>query len=406
MHSSMDRRRFLSTLGLAGAGAAVAPALMPGSGRAAGMEALAGNVPTRPFGKTGIEVPILALGGSRNFTTEQLILHQALQTGVSYWDTSSYYAGGNSEIGIGMFFERNPELRKDVFLVTKGAGWGGSAKRLNELFEQSLERLKTDYIDLYFIHGTRKNPLIDEVRTWAEQMKRGGRIKLFGFSTHSDMADWLMRASKAGWIDGIMTTYNFRIMDDDDMKRAVEACHQAGIGLTAMKTQAKNAKKDEPAGEARDALLERLSAKGYSLEQAKLRMVWEQPAIASICSQMMNLAQLRENAAAAVRGVSLDAADRDLMRRYAMETCSGYCAGCGAICNARTGGEVPVNDIMRCLMYYREYGEPERAREYFGSLSAAARHAVRTADFTEAERACPRHMPIGALMREADALLS
>jgi aryl-alcohol dehydrogenase-like predicted oxidoreductase len=52
------------------------------------------------------------------------------------------------------------------------------------------------------------------------------------------MEENLMKASKFGWVDGIMFSYNFRIMHSDKMKKAVNACTEAGIGLIAMKTQA------------------------------------------------------------------------------------------------------------------------------------------------------------------------
>ena len=48
----------------------------------------------------------------------------------------------------------------------------------------------------------------------------------------------MLAAAKLGWVDGIMMTYNYRLMVKDEMKRAVDACAKAGIGLTAMKTQA------------------------------------------------------------------------------------------------------------------------------------------------------------------------
>ena len=84
-----------------------------------------------------------------------------------------------------------------------------------------------------------KKQLTKAVKAWAEKAKADGKIRFFGFSTHKNMEASLLEGAKLGWIDGIMTTYNYRLMNTDDMKRAVEACTKAGIGLTAMKTQAK-----------------------------------------------------------------------------------------------------------------------------------------------------------------------
>ena len=52
------------------------------------------------------------------------------------------------------------------------------------------------------------------------------------------MENCLTDAARLGWIDGIMATYNYRLMHTDRMKKAVDACTEAGIGLIAMKTQA------------------------------------------------------------------------------------------------------------------------------------------------------------------------
>ena len=193
------------------------------------------KVPTRPFGKSGTPVSILSLGGMFDIANNHLMLKQALRWGVTYWDTADCYQRG-SEWGIGKFFKRFPQTRREVFLVTKSDR--RSPKGMSKLLERSLDRLQTDYIDLYFVHGISSiGELDDQTRLWAEKRKAEGKIRLFGFSTHSNMEDCLLEAAKLGWIDGIMMTYNFRLMHTDRMRRAVDECVAAGIGLTAMKTQ-------------------------------------------------------------------------------------------------------------------------------------------------------------------------
>jgi hypothetical protein len=135
-----------------------------------------------------------------------------------------------------MFFEKMPEARKQVFLVTKSDRRDPAG--LTELLNRSLERTKTDYIDLYFVHDVSKRDEInEETRKWAEKAKAEKKIRFFGFSTHSNMEDLLEYAATLGWIDGIMVKYDYRLMHKDRMKAAIEACAKAGVGLTAMKTQ-------------------------------------------------------------------------------------------------------------------------------------------------------------------------
>jgi hypothetical protein len=203
---------------------------------------------------------------------------------------------------MGTYFSRYPEDRKKVFLVTKSSS--SDPKMMTQYLDTSLERLQTDYVDLYFIHHVSDitRDIEPETRTWAEKKKAEGKIRFFGFSTHSNMDQCLLDAAQLGWIDGIMTTYNYRLMNTDAMKRAVDACVKAGIGLTAMKTQATFfayfyadiGKENDMAME----LTDRFIKKGFTPEQAKLKAVLKNPDIASICSEMPNMTILKANVAA------------------------------------------------------------------------------------------------------------
>jgi len=228
---SQSRRNFLKAVGTAGAG--VLGASLNSSADAA-EEATA--MPTRPYGKSGIRVPILSFGGSLDTSMSLLVLRQAFKWGVTYWDTANSYMGGRSEQGMGKYIEKYPGDRHRIFLVTKSHAW--TMQGMSRDLDESLQRLKTNYTDLFFVHSVRSpDSLDDDMKAWAEKKKAQGKIRLFGFSTHSNVERCMLAAAKLGWIDGIMMSYNYRRMHTDDMKRAVAACTEAGIGLTAMKTQ-------------------------------------------------------------------------------------------------------------------------------------------------------------------------
>ena len=233
-------------------------------------------------------------------------------------------------------------------------------------------------------------------------MKKAGKIKLFGFSTHSNMEECLEGAAKLPWVDGIMFTYNYRLMHEPRMKDAVEACYRAGIGLTAMKTQGGGPIKSDNESEIKMA--GRFIKKGFSDYQAKLMAVWQDERIASICSQMPNLTIMATNAAAAVEQTRLSKSDRALLARYARETSDDYCAGCECLCTEALPERVPIGDVMRCLMYFHSYQDYGLARSTFESLPARTRELLTQLDFSEAERSCPRKLPIGQLMRETKTL--
>jgi len=297
-----------------------------------------------------------------------------------------------------MFLEKNPQARKDIFLVTKHDGG-----ELTDALNQSLEKLKTDYVDMYFLHGT-TGGFSAETKEWAEKMKAAKKIRFFGFSTHGNMENDLQDAAKAGWIDGIMLKYDFRIMQTDAMKAAMDAATKAGIGLTAMKTQGKGQIATET--EADLKMGGHFIQRGFTQQQAKLKALWENPQIASVCSQMPNITVLHSNIAAALDKTTLTAADHAALREYAAATRSRHCAGCTQFCETALNNQVPVGDVMRCLMYHRAYGDQELARKAFGQLPETARRGLAGFDYAAAERACPHGLPIGQLMREAGELFA
>jgi predicted aldo/keto reductase-like oxidoreductase len=397
----VTRRGFIRSVGIGGVAATAlgipgsVGAQTPTAGQAAAM-------PRRKLGKTGAEVSILCLGGMFDTVNNQLLLRQSLNWGITYWDTAEAYGNGLSEEGFGRFFTRYPETRKSIFLVTKFRT--SPPDQMSSALDKGLKRLCTDYVDAFFTHGISDFNQITGLRDWVEQMKKAGKIRWFGFSTHTNMEDCLLAAAKSGWIDTVMFTYNFRLMNAPKMKEAVDACAQAGIGLTSFKTQAGGQVK--PDTEAEFKLLQKFLDKGFTDKQAKLKAVWENPQIASVCSQMPNLAYLSANVAAARDQKALAKSDCEALERFAHETRSGYCAGCGRICQAAVGGTVPVNDVMRCLMYYKDYGDRDLARDVFAGLSEAARSHLTEIDYSTAEKACPQGLAIAELMAEASQLLA
>jgi predicted aldo/keto reductase-like oxidoreductase len=150
----------------------------------------------------------------------------------------------------------------------------------------------------------------------------------------------------------------------------------------------------------------RFLQKGFTDRQAKLKAVWENPKIATICSQMPNLTILMANAAAAMDRTSLSAEDWGLLQRYAHETASGYCAGCTRICQTALATPIPVGDVMRYLMYHHEYGDRDRAKALFAELPTETRSRLDRVDYSPAEERCPQRIAIGRLMREAGRILA
>lgn len=400
-----SRRSFLKAMGAIGAGSiysSMAPLSNASDKTHSGNNDLL-TMPRRPFGKTGENVSILSLGGVLDMS-DQIIFRQAMKMGVTYWDTADGYGWGKNEKAIGKYFTKFPDDRKKVFLVTKAGT--SDPQKLTKKLNTSLQRMNTSYIDLYFIHYVKnvKKELTNEVKNWAEKAKSEGKIRLFGFSAHKNMESSMLAAAKLGWIDGIMMSYNYRLMVKDEMKRAVDACAKAGIGLTAMKTQAVwSANFYASIGSETDDALEmteNLMQKGYTKEQAKLRVVWDNPNIASICSAMPNMTILQANVAAALNKNKLSLRDKQRFEQYAKNTAAGYCAGCADICEAAVDYKVPISDVLRCNMYYRGYGDRDKAFALFDTFSAETKASILTLDYAKAEKYCPQNIQIGRVLKK------
>jgi len=422
-HNKIDRRLFLKTMGAAG----LAPAFAGGTNVFASDEAMAGpnepnapgklqkpklpQVPRRKLGKIGVEVSCLCLGGDFSFIDKQIVLRKALEWGVNYWDTAYNYGGGNAELGIGKFLSKNPKVREKLFIVSKSAiFWGATtAEKVENRLQTSLKRMNTDYVDLYYgFHGLSDPGLLtDELKQWAKSAKKRKLIRFFGFSTHKNMVQCLAAAAKLDWIDAVTTLYNFRVMQDRKMQAAIEACHKAGIGLTAMKAFSRGVKRLQPVETEQDKkLLAHFQKRGFTEGQAKIKVVLEDKRFSSVCVGIPNISLLTTNVDAVLNKTKLTQDDKEVLKKYAEATCSGYCAGCAYICNSALPDVPYVSDIMRYLMYYNSYGERDRARELFARIPSNVRDKLLRMDYSLAEARCPQCMPIGKLVAEAVSKLA
>jgi predicted aldo/keto reductase-like oxidoreductase len=404
----LNRRQFIrnSTIAAAGLGS-VFTSTKPASPNTEKkpQESTPPKMPKRKLGKTGVEVPCLGLGTMFNLIDSQVVLRNTIKWGVKYWDTAHNYAGGNSELGIGKYLAKNPEVRKDVFLATKASG-ARTVADVEKRLQDSLKRLNTEYIDLYYAPHAASDPgqLTDELKRWAQSAKKRKLIRFFGFTTHKNMANCLVAAAKLDWIDAVMTSYNFRLMQDPKLLDAIEQCHKAGIAIIAMKTTGRTTItrfKLAIETEADKKLVRNFIQRGFSPEQAAIKLVLQDKRISAAPVQMENVAVLTKNVAAVLDKTEFTQTDIRIFNEYARATCTGYCAGCAHICDSALPNAPFVSDIMRYLMYYNSYGDRSRARELYAQIPAKVRNKLLKIDYSIAEAYCPQHLPISELVSEA-----
>jgi predicted aldo/keto reductase-like oxidoreductase len=401
-NNKINRRSFLRTIGAAGVGSVLGSAKAIAEQKdsntpAQQQEPKLPQVPRRKLGKTGVDVPCLSLGPGA--PEEPMLFHKALEWGINYWDTAYASGGGNSELAIGRFLSANPKLREKLFITTKESD-SKAPEDLEKCLQTSLERMNTKYVDLYLGVYKMSEPaqLTDEVKQWAQSAKQRKLIRFFGFSTHKNMAQCLTAAAKLDWIDVVMTTYNFRLMQDGELQAAIDACHKAGIGIVVMKTQAHGQGIET---EEDKKLTDHFLKRGLTDGQAKIKAVLEDERISSACSRMTSVALLTENASAVLDETALTQTDMEFFKKFAQANCGGYCAGCARICESVLPDGICVSDVMRYLMYYKNYGEKEKAKKLFAQIPKTVRENLLNIDYSIAEARCPQRMPLGKLVTEA-----
>jgi predicted aldo/keto reductase-like oxidoreductase len=392
-----SRRAFLQTTAVAGGAL----------GLASSSDARATPHPELPsivLGRTGQRVSRLGMGTS--WTVAPSFVQAALFSGVAYIDTSESYENGNSESTVGAVLERTGK-RKDVYLVTKNASYreNRDPAMLEQKLVKSLERLKTDYVDAYYLHGLKGEqiPMLFDpaIKAKFEQLRKAGKIRFAGLSCHdARLVEVVEAAAKCGWIDQIMIQYNFRTMPADDLRRAVDAASKANLGLVAMKTQGgAEPFTDEQAR--KETALTGLLEKGFSVPQAAIKTVLADERFQVIVSEMTNREQLKENSA--VLAQPLSDKEARLLEEHRLRTAHLYCQGCGHHCEPSAGGKVA--EVLRHLRYHEIYGKRGQARQLYQALPIVDRTFDET-DRQRAEAACPHRLPVAQLLRDAERLLS
>lgn len=233
--SGISRRRFVRRGGLA-----VAGVLLGGRVVRAAEPVSAGPLPTRTLGRTGVEVPTLALGTwpsgmCRAVSVEDLVelVHTALDLGVTYVDTARNY--NKAEEAIGRALGRH---RKEVFLTTKV--WADTAEQAQRSFETSLRLLKTDHVDLVYLHSLGNRNVATATAPggaleYLLKQKKKGTARFIGVSGHSRPGAF-PDVLKSGHVDVVMVAMNFvdRYVYGFETK-VLPVANQLNLGVAAMK---------------------------------------------------------------------------------------------------------------------------------------------------------------------------
>ncbi len=298
----------------------------------------------RLLGKSGLEVSVISfgtmtLGGEGRFAAmgnvqaeeARRLIDICIEAGVNLIDTADVYSFGKSEEVLG---EALGARRKDILIATKafvkiepGTNKAGLSRRhLIEACENSLRRLRTDYIDLYQAHNFDSLTPLEETMRAFDDLVRAGKIRYFGSSNYSG---WhLMKAlaisDRHGWTRYISQQINYSLAARDVENELVPLGLDQGVGIMAWsplqfgllsgkfrRGQGKPAESrlntlevpgnidEERAYNIVDVLDEIANARGVSVAQVALNWVMRKPGVDTVIIGARNEKQLRDNLASA-----------------------------------------------------------------------------------------------------------
>src|SRR6266852_5337792 len=245
----LGRRELLQRGALAGLGMGLLPL------RASAQPAARAGANVQRYvtlGRTGMQVSDISFGGSRLGAGEGDIVRHALDRGINYFDIADSYRGGDSETTVG---EALRGKRDRVYLASKTyASPSDRRDSMMHSLEQSLRRLRTDYVDVYFNHAVNdvdrlKNP---EWREFTARAKQQGKIRFVGMSGHAGrLVECLDYALDTDGVEVILVAYNFgqdptfyqqftRSLDfvarQPELPRVLQKAKGKGVGVVAIKT--------------------------------------------------------------------------------------------------------------------------------------------------------------------------
>jgi uncharacterized protein len=399
--NQLNRRGFLQTGALA---TASVTALISDATQAADPAPQKPVLMRRPLGKTGVDVTILELGTWQSPGLQRLV-RVAYDSGVRTFDTADCY---RSEPALARWFRDMPDVRKQIFLVTKDHP--KAPRQLITQLDKRLAMLGTDYVDLFLIHGIGPGeyganslnwPKSRELKATIDTIKKSGKARFVGFSCHdARRAEYCQAAADGGFIDAIMLQYTPWLDKDSPLNRALDACHKKGIGLISMKQVAGH-------GELEQAVrnIPTLREKGLTPYQGLLQAIWSDERISTACVSMRNTDQIREDSVAALKFSPLKQAEIQELRDLCLAARPTFCADCDGRCARAAGTTAALGDLTRLLTYHEQYGYRDEARRLFAELPQEARDWT-SADLEAAQQACPNRLDFAALLRRVERHLA
>lgn len=310
----------------------------------------------RTLGRTNLRIPVVSFGVMNSDSAD--LIQRALDKGIIHLDTAHVYLRGNSERVIGEVLQKSGK-RDKVYIATKmrlsrdreknvftlkGSTRepGATEENLFKQLETSLQRLRTDYIDILYLHSCYSPQMAtyEPLMNALVKAKKQGKARFIGTTTHSNEPDVIRASVDAGVYDVVLTAYNFAQKHREDVKKAIQYAASKGVGIVAMKTQG-----------------------GRSLQQkgeieinheAALKWVLEDKNVCTSIPGMTTFDQLDQNMRV-MNNLALSGAERSDIQIASKLKGKLYCQNCRS-CIPTCPNKVEIPNLMRAFMYAKGYG--------------------------------------------------
>jgi uncharacterized protein len=358
--SRLNRRGFLKT-GITGAAGILAfsPAIASGKTTQQGK-----NITFRTLGKTGIKVPVVSFGVMR--ADNPNLCKAAYEQGMTLFDTANGYQNGNNEVMLGNLLKNYPRKSFTLETKVKPAGVDRDGRPTGQTtaddflakFQTSLKRLQMDYVDILYIHDVRNPELLEykPITDAIKKLKKEGKTKFIGFSTHANMPSVINAAADSKVWDVILTSYNFKLDNIAEMDAALKKANDTGIGLIAMKTIAGGGFLDKE----RTKPINSTAAIKWALSNTNIHTAI--PGMTAFDQLDLNVKIMEDLRMS-------DQEKKDIL--IASSGQSLFCTGCNK-CNHACPKNLPVPDLMRAYMYAYGYSDPKMAYQLLAELKTGS----------------------------------
>jgi predicted aldo/keto reductase-like oxidoreductase len=319
----------------------------------------------RPLGRTGLKLPIVSMGSTYAIN----LVRAALEGGMVYIHTSGDYSEGNHERLVGKAVHGRD---RDSFVVATSAdlpyefsgrgpsddvGTSVDPKLIGESLEGSLKRLQLDYVDIYYLGSAGRRGSVMHEPYWEaiERLKRDGKMRFAGISTHENEPAVIQAAKESKFWDVVLTAFNFRQKHREKVRAAIHDAADAGLGIVAMKTQA-------------GVYWDRGRNRKINMTAA-LKWALQDEHVHTSIPAFSNFEEMEEDLAVAADPTMTSQERADLDLGDDLGYSGHYCQQCGQ-CLAQCPAGMDVPTLMRSYMYAFAHGQPRKARDTLRSWTA------------------------------------